>query len=195
MIEMALFMKSMFTLFVAVLVWVYWKYYGPQNFLWMSDIGLFLTLGAVWIHSPLIMSVCIAAFLPVELAWNLDFLIELVTGKSLLGLAHYMFQDRHTLFLRALSLFHVIMPAIWIMFVVIWGYDMRALIFAVPMLWLIFIVTYLCTDPVHNINWVFMPLLYHWKKISVMTWLILLLVGYPLLVCFPTHMIFVQFAR
>jgi len=73
MIAMAILMKSIFTLFVAILVWMYWRYYGPQNFLWMSDIGLFLTLGAVWLESPLLISVNLCAFLVVELAWNLDF--------------------------------------------------------------------------------------------------------------------------
>lgn len=190
MIEVALIMKSLFTLFVGILVWVYWRYYGPENFLWMSDIGLFLTLGAVWLESPLIISVCVCAFLVVELAWNIDFLIELFTRRSLLGLAHYMFQPRHSLFLRLLSLFHVMLPLIWAWLTMLWGYDTRALLYAVPLVWLTFIATYWCTDPVHNINWVFMPALFHWKKISVALWLIILLIGYPLFVCVPTHIMF-----
>jgi hypothetical protein len=189
MIEVMVLMKSVFTLFVSVLVVVYWKYYGPQNFLWMSDVGLFLTLAAVWLESPLIISVCICAFVFVELAWNLDFLIELATGRSLLGLAHYMFQPRHSLFLRLLSLFHVMLPVIWFWLILVWGYDTRALLYAVPLIWLIFITTYWCTDPELNINWIFMPALYHWKRVSVVTWFLLLLIGYPLLVCCTTHMI------
>lgn len=189
MIEMIMVMKIIFTLFVGILVWVYWNYYGPQNFLWMSDIGLFLTVGAVWLESPLLISVNICAFLVVELAWNVDFLIELFTGRNMLGLAHYMFQPRHSLFLRLLSLFHVLLPAMWLWFTLLWGYDMRALFYAVPLIWLVFIATYWCTDPVHNINWVFTPALYHWKKIQGAIWLIALLVGYPLLVCLPTHLV------
>jgi hypothetical protein len=192
MIALALFMKSIFTLFVATIVWVYWKHYGPQNFLWMSDIGLFLTLGAVWLESPLPISVCICAFLLVELAWNLDFLGELITGRSMFGLAHYMFQPRYTLFLRSLSLFHVIMPVIWFWLTLAWGYDTRALLYAVPLIWLTFIATYLCTDRELNINWVFMPLLHHWKWISLPVWLILLFIGYPLLACLPVHLIFAR---
>ena len=192
MIEVMLLMKSAFTLFVAVLVWVYWKYYGPQNFLWMSDVGLFLTLAAVWLESPLIISICICAFAFVELAWNVDFLIELATRRSLLGLAHYMFQPRHSLFLRLLSLFHVLLPVIWIWLTLLWGYDTRALMYAVPLIWLTFIATYLCTDPELNINWIFMPALYHWKKISVAVWFMLLLIGYPLIVCVATHLVCMQ---
>jgi hypothetical protein len=192
MIAMILFMKSVFTLFVATIVWVYWKYYGPQNFLWMSDIGLFLTLGAVWLESPLLISICICAFLAVELAWNLDFFVELITRRSMFGLAHYMFQPRHTLFLRSLSLFHVILPAIWLWLTISWGYDVHALAYAVPLLWIIFITTYFCTDHELNINWVFMPLLFHWKHVPMGMWFIFLLIGYPLLVCLPTHLIFAR---
>ena len=190
MMSVIFLMKCLFTLFVATVVWVYWRYYGPQNFLWMSDIGLFMTLGAVWLESPLLISICICSFLLVELAWNLDFLVELISGRSMFGLAHYMFQPRHALFLRLLSLFHVLLPVIWLWLTILWGYELQAFMCAVPLIWITFIATYLCTDHELNINWVFMPLLYHWKRISLHAWLILLLLGYPLLVCFPTHIIF-----
>ena len=192
MITMILLMKCLFTLFVATIVWFYWRYYGPQNFLWMSDIGLFLTLGAVWLESPLLISVNVCAFLMIETAWNVDFLVELITRRSMLGLAHYMFQPRHPLFLRLLSLFHVLLPAIWLWLTISWGYDVHALSYAVPLIWLTFITTYFCTDHDLNINWVFMPALYHWQRISLFAWLIILLIGYPLLACLPIHIVFAQ---
>ena len=33
-----------YTLFVCSLVPVYWRYYGPANFLWFSDLALLITL-------------------------------------------------------------------------------------------------------------------------------------------------------
>src|ERR687891_33393 len=43
------------TAFVAVLVPVYWKIYGPTNFLWFSDIALGSTVAALWLESPLLL--------------------------------------------------------------------------------------------------------------------------------------------
>ena len=41
------FLKWAFTAFMAVLVPVYWKNYGPTNFLYFCDAALFLVLIAV----------------------------------------------------------------------------------------------------------------------------------------------------
>lgn len=180
--------KILFTLFVAVMIWVYRHYYGVQNFLWMSDIGLFLTLAAIWIRSPLIISMCMVGFFLVELVWYFDFVVELITRKSVFGVAHYMFQSRYPLFLRLLSLFHLILPPVWLWLTIDWGYDPRALLYAVPMVWIIFIATYLFTDHAQNINWVFLPQQFHWKRISALQWLLVLCVGYPFFICLPTHL-------
>jgi hypothetical protein len=187
---MILLIKSIYTLFVATIVGLYWKSYGPQNFLWMSDIGLFLTLGALWLESPLLISICICAFLAVELIWNIDFFILLTTGKKTMGLTDYMFDPQYALFLRLLSLFHVVLPVIWILLAIHWRYEACALWYAVPMVWIILIVTHVVTNPAENINWVFMPAAQQWKGISNTAWFMIMLIGYPLLICLPTHMVF-----
>ena len=43
---------------MAVLVPVYWYYYGPTNFLYFCDVALFLTLAGIWLESPLLISMC-----------------------------------------------------------------------------------------------------------------------------------------
>ena len=53
--------------FLAVLVPVYWRTYGPSNFLWVSDIGLFLTVAAVWVNHPLPLSMAVLTALPSKL--------------------------------------------------------------------------------------------------------------------------------
>ena len=40
-----------YTLFVCILVPVYWRYYGPANFLWFSDLALLIGLAALWLES------------------------------------------------------------------------------------------------------------------------------------------------
>jgi len=51
-----LWLKVVYTGFVAVLVPYYWRTYGPVNFLWFCDIALLVTLAALWLESPLLFS-------------------------------------------------------------------------------------------------------------------------------------------
>ena len=45
----------------AVLVPVYWHYYGPTNFLYFCDIALIFTLIAIWPENALLISMCASA--------------------------------------------------------------------------------------------------------------------------------------
>jgi len=192
---MMMLLKMLFTLYACIVFVNNWRSYGLQNFLWMSDIGFFLTVAAVWIESPLLISMCIASFLAVEILWNVDFFIALILGKKMTGLSDYMFESRYSLVVRSLSLFHVLLPTLWVGLAFYWGYDVCALYYAVPMIWITLIMTYLCTEPSANINWVFAPTVLKWKRVTQMTWLIIMLIGYPLLICWPTHMIFKYMVR
>ena len=53
-----LWLKLAYTAFMAVLVPVYWHYYGPTNFLYFCDLALLITLVGIWIESPLLVSMC-----------------------------------------------------------------------------------------------------------------------------------------
>src|SRR5215210_1140983 len=53
-----LWLKLLFSAHLAVLVPVYWYYYGPTNFLYFCDVALILTLVGLWIESPLLISMC-----------------------------------------------------------------------------------------------------------------------------------------
>jgi hypothetical protein len=105
-----LWMKIAYTVFVAILVPVYWKKWGLANFLWFSDVALLVMLAAVWLESSLLASMMGVAVLIPEIAWNVSYFVRLLTGKRLLSLTDYMFDRSKSLFLRALSLFHVVLP-------------------------------------------------------------------------------------
>src|SRR5205823_1773619 len=51
-----LWFKLLYSAYVAILIPAYWRYYGLGNFLWFSDLALFITLAAVWLESPLLAS-------------------------------------------------------------------------------------------------------------------------------------------
>lgn len=139
-----------YTLFVAVLVPVYWHHYGPGNFLWFSDIALFAVLIALWTGNRLVYSMMAVGVLPLELLWTIDF----VTGGNLIGLAAYMFDPTSPLYLRGLSLFHLALPPLIIWMLVVQGYDRRAVWAQTLLGWLVLPLTWLLTAPADNINWV-----------------------------------------
>ncbi len=78
---------------------------------------------ALWLESPLLASMMTLAIALPELAWNADFFGRLLTGRRLLGLSDYMFDSRYRPFLRALSLFHVLLPIVLVWTVHRLGYD------------------------------------------------------------------------
>lgn len=172
-----LVLKIIYTLFIALIIPIYWRNYGLQNFLWFSDIGLFLTFGALWLESPLLISIAVLAILPFEIGWDIDFLVQLFTGHNMLGIAHYMFESKYTFFLRALSLFHIFIQAIWIWYLLKWGYAQQAIYYAPILVCTVLVCTYLFTDPAKNINGVFMPQALHWDWMHPLVWLTILIVG------------------
>jgi hypothetical protein len=118
--------KLGYSAFVAVLVPVYWRSYGPTNFLYFCDVALLLTLAGVWLESALLVSMCCVGILLPQLFWLADFLSH-VLGFGLTGMTGYMFRPTLSLFTRALSLFHGWLPLLLLWLVSRLGYDRRAL--------------------------------------------------------------------
>ena len=148
--------KIAYTLFVAAIVVVYWRHYGPKNFLWFSDVGLLGVVPALWLESALIASTLAALVLFLELFWNLSLALHLVAGRSVLGLTDYMFESARPRWLRALSLFHVVLPVVLVLLVATLGYDGRALGYAIATCWIVLGLTWLA-KPDENINWIRAP--------------------------------------
>ena len=127
-----LWLKIVYTTFMAVLIPVYLKNYGPTNFLYFCDVVAIMTILAIWIESPLLLSAAlIGSFLP-QMLWVVDFSCECV-GFRLTGMTSYMFKP--PFFLRFLSSFHF-----WLVFVLIYlvwrvGYDKRGLVLWVAIMW------------------------------------------------------------
>jgi hypothetical protein len=180
--------KAAYTLFLAVLVPVYWAHYGPRNFLWFSDIALLGSGAALWLESPLLASMMTLAVLLPELAWNVDFFGRLLTGRSLLGMSAYMFDPALPRSLRALSLFHVWLPA-WLLWLVArLGYDRRAWAWQSVLAALVLPLTYRFTEPHENVNWVHglgaaRPRAHPWLYLA------LLIVSFSLVLYLPPHLL------
>lgn len=177
-----LWLKIAYGAFVPFLIVVYWREYGPSNFLWLSDVALFLTAAAVIFEHPLLASMPAVGVLPLEIVWTVDFLIG---GR--LGLTSYMFQSKYPLWLRGISLFHLALPPTILWLLYIWGYDERAYAAQLGVLIVVLLVCYNFTAPKLNINWVFGPGEKPQKAISPIVYFALLFGFIPLVVMVPMH--------
>lgn len=180
-------LKIAYTLFICVLVPVYWVRYGPGNFLWFSDIALFTTAAALWLESSLLASMMALSVIVLESVWIIDFLIGLISGSSVTGLSAYMFDSKISVPIRALSLFHVVLPVILVWLLYRFGYDTRALIAQTVLAWIVLPASYFLTKPSENVNWVYGPGGRPQKWIPAPLYLILLMLAFPIVLYLPTH--------
>ena len=193
-----LWLKVIYTGFVAVLVPYYWRTYGPINFLWFCDVALLVTVAALWLESPLLFSMQAVAITLPQLLWVVDFLAHLA-GVNLLGVAAYMFDPHIPLFVRGLSSFHG-----WLPFLLLWavwrvGYDTRGVVAqTVLALVLLPICFFFLPPPPHsaanptaavNLNWVYGPgedVMQRWM--APWKYLVLQMVFWPVVIYLPTHL-------
>lgn len=199
--RLPLAIKLAYTAFMAVLVPVYWANYGPTNFLYFCDVALFLTLVAVWAESALLAGMAAVGIVLPQLIWVADFAAGLV-GVKLLGMTAYMFDERRSLFLRGLSLFHGWLPFLLLFLVKRLGYDKRAFPAWWALAWALMLFCYLfmpgptptaSTTPV-NINYVHgMSDTAPQTWMPPLAWFGTLLVGLPAILYWPTHLVLQKF--
>ena len=186
-----LWIKVGYALFVTLLVPIYWMQYGPQNFLWGSDLALFGTLLAVLLESRLLISMmAIAALIP-ELLWTVDYIGRLIAGaEAVPGLGtQYMFNSETPVFVRGLSLFHIALPPLLIWLLHRFGYERRALAYQTVLACLVLLITYLVAEPSANINWIYgfgrEPQTWMPERVYVVA----LMICIPLFFYLPTHLV------
>jgi len=180
-----LWVKILYSVFLCVFVPVYWRHYGAANFLWASDIALFVVFAALWSEAPLPNSMMAVGVLPFEIAWIMDF----ASGSRLVGMASYMFDSERPLYLRSLSLFHIALPLMMIFLLRRLGYAPRAFAAQTLLTWVVLAVTYLVTDPVANINLAFGFGREPQTTIHPLSYLALEMILLPAIVYWPTHLI------
>jgi len=185
-----LWIKLCYTAFAAVTVAIYAKKYPLWNFLWFSDIALIATVPALWLENSLLASMMLVGVLLPELLWNVAFFVRLATGKRLFGLTDYMFDPTKPLYLRAISLFHFFLPLLLLWMVSRLGYDPDALIGQALLAWIVLPLTYRLADSkVENVNWVFGWTVEPQERMPPLAYLGLVMIGFPLLIYFPTHVL------
>jgi hypothetical protein len=193
-----LWLKLVYTAFMAVLVPVYLYYYGWTNFLYFCDVALILTLISIWKESPLLPSMCAIGITVPQLVWVIDF-IGTAIGYPVVGMTAYMFNAQSSLFLRGLSLFHGWLPFLLIYLVAKLGYDRRALLYWTVLAWVLILICFFFMPPPNpnagltpvNINYV-----WGLNDAAAQTWmpawlwLIGMLVLMPIICFLPVHFLF-----
>ncbi len=188
-------LKLAYTAFMAVLIPVYWAYYGPTNFLYFCDLALILTLVGIWREDALLVSMCAVGVLAPQVIWVVDFLAGAI-GMPLTGMTAYMFKTENSLFLRGLSLFHGWLPFLLVYLVWRLGYDRRAwaawsALAVVVLLVCFFLMPAPMSDPglmPVNINYVWGMSDHQAQSwMPAWAWFLTLLAGIPLVLCGATH--------
>jgi len=187
--KIALSLKLTYSIFVGWVIPIYWKQYGPANYLWFSDVALILLVPALWLESKLFFSALAVSVVLLELLWNVDFFVRLLTRSQLVGLSDYMFDSTISRSIRALSLFHVFLPAILIWYVYRLGYDSRAFLVQTFSAWVVLLLSFFLTKPKDNINWVYGFGKKPQTRLPKVIHLLLLMLGLPVLVYLPSHLV------
>jgi len=191
-------LKLVYTVFVAVVAYIYWVHYTPADFLWFCNVALLVTALGLWLESPLLCSTQAVGVLFWQFLWQIDFLLHATTGLETVGAADYMFSGKVPLFVRGLSLSHLFMPYLLLWLVWRLGYDRRAVWAQTLCAWVVLIVSYALVEsmegPAGNVNKIFGlsdagPQAYMPRS----WWLGVLMVGIPLVLYVPTHWILQRF--
>jgi hypothetical protein len=137
-----------------VLVWapVYWRQYGAQNFLYFCDVGNVLLVVALWMESSLIFSWQAVGLLVFQTLYVIDLLGAFVSGKHLIGGTEYMFDSHIPLLVRALGLYHLVVPPLLLWSVRQLGYDRRVWKLQVLTICILVPVNFFWR-PEYNVNW------------------------------------------
>lgn len=189
--KIPIFIKVLATCFLFVVIPVYWVNLGPKNFLWGSDIALFITTLALWFESRFLASMMAVGVLLLEVLWNIDFFTRVISGNHLFGLdtTSYMFNVQVPLVVRSISfLFHIYLPIILIWMLFRLGYHHKAWLAQTALAWILLPLTYLLTDPVDNINWVFGPGGEAQQWVPGPVFVVILMILFPIIIYLPSHL-------
>jgi hypothetical protein len=196
-----LWLKVAYTAYMAVLVPVYWYYYGPTNFLYFCDVALILTLIAIWPENALLISMCAVGILVPQAVWVVDF-VSAAAGFPLTGMTNYMFDASHSLFLRLLSLFHGWLPFLLVYLVWRTGYDRRGFWSWTLLAWALLLVCFFfMPPPTANPGLTPVNINYVWGLsdtaaqtwVPPYAWFAGQLIGLPIIAFAPVHFLLARF--
>jgi hypothetical protein len=178
----------------AALIWlgvwltIYLKFWGPTTFFFLCDIAVILTCLGLFTGNALLLSSQAVSSLVIDTAWMLDIATMLIFNRHLIGGTDYFFDPNYPLWVRLISLFHVVMPFVLIYAVRRTGYDRRGLRLQFVIAALAMIASRFA-DPYKNINFVFADPIVHRQWGPVPIHVAAMLIGLTIVIYIPTNAI------
>ena len=189
-----LWIKLLWTAGVIVWVPVYWRQYGPQNFLFFCDLGNFLITAALWLESPLIFSWQASGLLLFQTLFTIDLAGALVSGRHIIGGTEYMFDPQVPLSIRLMSLFHVVTPPLLLWAIWRLGYDRRGWKVQTLTAWIVVPINHFWRSE-FDVNWARGPFFHDQHVMPGVAYLLIYLTIVPVAVYYPTHRFLVWLTR
>jgi hypothetical protein len=183
-----LWLKLAWTAWLVVWAPVYWRQYGAQNFLYFCDIGNILIGAALWLESPLIFSAQATGLLLFQTFYAVDLASALISGRHWIGGTEYMFDPHLALYIRLLSLFHIVTPPLLLWAISRLGYDERGWKLQTLLTWIVVPINYFWR-PHFDVNWA-RGLYYREQHFtSGLLYLLGYLITVPFFVYWPTNLL------
>lgn len=179
-------------IWLAIWIPAYWRVWGPANFLHVCDIAVILSCIGLFFSNSLLLSSQAVASILTDLLWDFDAGWRLFTGHALTGGTEYMWNAHYPLWVRLLSLFHIVWPIILIGALMRIGYDRRGL----PLQSAIAagaLIAARFADPAMNINYAFRNPLTNRPWGPAPIHVALIWIGFVLLIYLPTHLVLTKF--
>ena len=186
--RLPLWLKLGWTIWLLIWAPVYWHQYGAQNFLYFCDIGNILIGIALWLESPLIFSWAACGLLLFQSLYVIDLAGALLTGHHVIGGTEYMFDPHIALWIRLLSMFHVVTPPLLLRAIWRLGYNPSGWKLATLTTWIVIPINYFWR-PGMDVNWA--RGMFFREQHVMPGWMYLLgyLIVVPLIIYLPTHLL------
>jgi hypothetical protein len=181
-----LWIKIVWTLWLLVWAPIYYRQYGAQNFLYFCDIGNVLIGIGLWFESALIFSWVACGLLLIQSLYTIDLADAVLTGRHIIGGTEYMFDPGLPLYVRLLSLFHVVTPPLLLWAISRLGYDPRGWKFQTATAWIVVPINYFWR-PEMDVNWARGPFLHEQHWMPGCAYLLGYLFVVTLCIYLPTH--------
>jgi len=187
-----LWLQVSWTIWLIVWAPVYWRQYGPQNFLYFCDVGNFLIAIGLWCESRLILSWQAVGLLVFQTLYAFDLIAALIFGRHLVGGTEYMFDPNISLLVRLLGLYHLVVPPLLLWTVCRLGYDSEAWKWQTLTACILVPLNFFWR-PQYNVNWA-RGLGHEQHTVSAWVYLLAYLIAVPVLIYWPTHWVLKRWA-
>ncbi len=171
-------------------VWfpAYWHTWGIANFVHLCDVAVILTCIGMWTNNALLIASQAVGALIVDIAWALDAGSVLLLRRPLFGGNEFLLDAHYPLWVRLLTIFHLIMPALLLWGLFRLGYDRRGWALQCAIALPVFILARF-TSPARNIDFAFADPFFRraWGPAPIyvfFAWLFMVFVVY-----LPTHVL------